>query len=82
VLTSEQIALMTNEERSAAAAQLKQRGNSVYQARKFAEAAELYSRAIQVTPKPEPVFFSNRAACYINMSSLVLDGLRCRIGVG
>jgi import receptor subunit TOM70 len=46
---------------------LKQKGNDAYQSRKFAIAADLYTRAITVSPQPEPVFYSNRAACYVNM---------------
>ena len=45
------------------AGSLKSRGNSLYQARKFDQAVEMYSEAIRVSPKPEPVFHSNRAAC-------------------
>ena len=45
------------------AASLKTRGNSSYQARKFEQAIDLYTQAIQVSPRPEPVFYSNRAAC-------------------
>jgi len=54
--------------RSKVAASFKAKGNAAYQARNFEEAAELYTRAIQVSPKPEPVFYSNRAACYVNMT--------------
>ncbi|KAL6303601.1 ADP/ATP carrier receptor [Sparassis latifolia] len=67
-LTAEQIAQMSTEERSKAAASLKAKGNQAYQQRKFSTAIDLYTRAIEVTPKPEPVFFSNRAACYVNIS--------------
>jgi hypothetical protein len=45
------------------AASLKAKGNSAYQQRKFTEAAELYTQAINVSPKADPVFYSNRAAC-------------------
>jgi mitochondrial import receptor subunit TOM70 len=45
------------------AAALKAKGNNAYQQRKFAQAAELYTQAIDLSPKPEPVFYSNRAAC-------------------
>lgn len=38
-------------------------GNSVYSKHKFTEAADLYTRAIEMSPKPEAVYFSNRAAC-------------------
>ena len=56
------------QERTKVAASLKAKGNSAYQARKFATAIDYYTRAIAVTPKPEPVFFSNRAACYVNLN--------------
>ena len=45
------------------AAAFKEKGNASYKERRFAQAAVLYTRAIQVSPKPEPVFYSNRAAC-------------------
>lgn len=45
------------------AAKLKTRGNTAYTSRKFEIAAELYTQAIAVSPKDEPVFYSNRAAC-------------------
>ncbi|KAK7471044.1 TOM (translocase of outer membrane) complex component [Stygiomarasmius scandens] len=66
--TAEQIAVMPTEERSRIAGLFKAKGNDSYKARQFADAAELYTRAIEMTPKPEPVFFSNRAACYMNVS--------------
>lgn len=50
------------------AAKLKAKGNAAYTARRFEEAAEMYSRAINVSPKGEPVFYSNRAACYVSMT--------------
>ncbi|KII84825.1 hypothetical protein PLICRDRAFT_94959 [Plicaturopsis crispa FD-325 SS-3] len=71
--TAEQIQSMTTEERISAAASLKAKGNNAYQQRKFAVAAELYTRAIEVSPKPEPVFYSNRAACYVNMTPSKYD---------
>jgi import receptor subunit TOM70 len=55
------------QERKERAASLKQKGNDAYQARKFVVAADFYSRAIAVSPQPEPVFYSNRAACYVSM---------------
>ena len=45
------------------AAKLKTKGNTAYTSRKFETAAELYTQAIAVSPKDEPVFYSNRAAC-------------------
>ncbi|KAI6030245.1 mitochondrial outer membrane translocase receptor TOM70 [Pisolithus marmoratus] len=68
LLTLEEIAAMSVDERIKRAGSLKSRGNALYQARKFTQAAELYTQAIQVSPKPEPIFHSNRAACYMNMS--------------
>ncbi|KAI0327469.1 ADP/ATP carrier receptor [Cubamyces sp. BRFM 1775] len=59
---------MPEEERTKIAASLKAKGNAAYQQRKFATAIDYYTRAIAVTPKPEPVFFSNRAACYVNLN--------------
>ncbi|EPQ53265.1 mitochondrial outer membrane translocase receptor TOM70 [Gloeophyllum trabeum ATCC 11539] len=59
---------MSTEGKTKLAATLKSKGNSAYQSRKFAVAADYYTRAIAVSPKPEPVFYSNRAACYVNMS--------------
>ncbi|KAI0350264.1 TPR-like protein [Trametes cingulata] len=66
--TAEDIARMSEEERTKAAASLKAKGNAAYQQRKFATAIDYYTRAIAVTPKPEPVFYSNRAACYVNLN--------------
>jgi len=54
------------EERMRYAAAFKTQGNAAYSRRAFADAAESYTKAIEVSPKPEPVFYSNRAACYVN----------------
>ncbi|KAA1470860.1 mitochondrial outer membrane translocase receptor TOM70 [Dentipellis sp. KUC8613] len=67
-LTQEEIDVLPREERAAAAASLKSKGNAAYSARRFPAAIDYYTRAIAVTPKPEPVFHSNRAACYMNVS--------------
>ncbi|KAN0078116.1 hypothetical protein V8E55_010173 [Tylopilus felleus] len=67
-LSPAQIAAMPFEERVKQAASLKTRGNTLYQARNFEQAIDLYTQAIQVSPRPEPVFYSNRAACYMYMS--------------
>ncbi|KAI5999192.1 hypothetical protein EDD15DRAFT_2161160 [Pisolithus albus] len=72
-LTLEEIAAMSVDERIKRAGVLKSRGNALYQARKFTQAVELYTQAIQLSPKPEPVFHSNRAACYMNMSPPQFD---------
>jgi len=55
--------MTTIQDRTKVAASFKAKGNSAYQGKNFEEAAELYTKAIQVSPKPEPVFYSNRAAC-------------------
>ncbi|KAH7325209.1 ADP/ATP carrier receptor [Rhizoctonia solani] len=54
------------EERLKRSADLKSRGNSAYTQRNFELAVDLYSKAIAMSPKPEAVFYSNRAACYTN----------------
>ncbi|KAL5521946.1 TOM70 [Sanghuangporus sanghuang] len=53
------------EERKSLATELKLRGNKAYVERKFADAVKCYTRAIEVTPEPDPVFYSNRAASYM-----------------
>nr|GAT49152.1 ADP/ATP carrier receptor [Mycena chlorophos] len=65
--TAEALAVMPLEERKELAASYKTKGNAAYSTKKFTAAAKLYTAAIEVTPKPEPVYFSNRAACYVNM---------------
>ncbi|OJA17379.1 hypothetical protein AZE42_10968 [Rhizopogon vesiculosus] len=67
-LSPEEIAGMPVEERTKLAGTLKTRGNALYQNRKFQQAVDMYTRAIEVATKPEPVYYSNRAACYMNMS--------------
>ncbi|KAF8198321.1 mitochondrial outer membrane translocase receptor TOM70 [Mycena galopus ATCC 62051] len=66
--TPEALAAMSLEERTELAASYKSKGNAAYSSKKFAVAAGLYSLAIDVSPKPEPVYYSNRAACYVNMT--------------
>jgi len=67
-LSLEEITAMATEERSKLALELKSKGNQAYSSHKFEQAVEYYSRAINVTPKREPVFYSNRAACYMNIT--------------
>ncbi|KAJ7577925.1 hypothetical protein C8J56DRAFT_1016670 [Mycena floridula] len=66
--TAEQIAAMSAGERATLAAGLKAEGNAAYKKLAYSEAVDLYTRAIEVSPKAEPVFYSNRAACYMNLS--------------
>jgi len=42
---------------------LKKKGNDFYQKENFELAAEFYTRAINVSPTEEPVYYSNRGAC-------------------
>ncbi|KAF8823150.1 hypothetical protein HHX47_DHR12000018 [Lentinula edodes] len=67
--TAEVVAALPEEERSRIAGLFKAQGNDAYKSRDFATAAKLYSRAIETTPKAEPVFYSNRAACVYKFSA-------------
>ncbi|GAO14715.1 uncharacterized protein UV8b_04595 [Ustilaginoidea virens] len=57
---------LTPERREQYAAKLKQAGNRAYGDKAYNKAIGLYSQAILC--KPDPVFYSNRAACYSAMS--------------
>lgn len=52
----------TEQERKEYAAKLKEAGNKAYGAKDYPKAIDLYSKAIIC--KPDPVYYSNRAACY------------------
>ncbi|KAJ7079367.1 hypothetical protein C8R43DRAFT_1053150 [Mycena crocata] len=71
--TPEELAAMSLSDRTALAASFKTKGNAAYSTKKFAVAARLYTLAIDVSPKPEPVYYSNRAACYVNMTPPKLE---------
>ena len=51
------------QERNKRAATLKMKGNTAYTQRQFSKAAQIYTQAIEITYKPEAVYWSNRAAC-------------------
>jgi import receptor subunit TOM70 len=53
---------LDEETRKAYAAKLKAAGNKAYGSKDYNKAIELYGKAIIC--KPDPVFYSNRAACY------------------
>ncbi|KAF1734385.1 Mitochondrial import receptor subunit tom70 [Beauveria bassiana] len=58
---------LTQEQREQYAAQLKQAGNRAYGDKAYNEAIDLYTKAILC--KPDPVFYSNRAACHAAISN-------------
>ncbi|KAE8354808.1 hypothetical protein BDV28DRAFT_130178 [Aspergillus coremiiformis] len=57
---------LSEETRKAYAAKLKAAGNKAYGSKDYDTAIELYGKAILC--KPDPVFYSNRAACYSVLS--------------
>ena len=64
------------QERTKVAASFKEKGNNAYKDRRYEHAAKLYTRAIEMSVKPEPVFYANRAACascswYTSVPSLI-----------
>ena len=54
------------QERATYAKKLKEKGNKAYGSRDYNKAIDLYSKAILC--KPDPVYYSNRAACYNALS--------------
>ncbi|KAH7148791.1 hypothetical protein EDB81DRAFT_475132 [Dactylonectria macrodidyma] len=60
------VTTLTQPQREDYAAKLKQAGNKAYGDKAYNRAIELYSKAILC--KPDPVFYSNRAACHSAMS--------------
>ncbi|CAH2350687.1 mitochondrial import receptor subunit Tom70p [[Candida] railenensis] len=61
-ITEEDIAKLSEKEKDEWAAALKEDGNQKFKANEYKEAIEYYSAALQL--KIDPVFFSNRSACY------------------
>ncbi|ORY28008.1 hypothetical protein BCR39DRAFT_468703 [Naematelia encephala] len=55
---------MSDAERNALGATLKERGNKLFKNRDFTRAVECYTEAMRVSVRKDAVFFSNRAACY------------------
>ncbi|KAI9496461.1 hypothetical protein BDB00DRAFT_869402 [Zychaea mexicana] len=64
-MPAETIAKLSPTQRSEAAQSLKSRGNSMFGKKKWTEAAQLYTKAIEF--KADPIYYSNRAACYANL---------------
>ncbi|KAF5351253.1 hypothetical protein D9756_008325 [Leucocoprinus leucothites] len=67
-LSAEEIASKSEEERAEIAATFEQKGKNAYKSSNYSQAAEYYTRSIQISPKPESTFYNNCAACYVNMS--------------
>ncbi|KAI5478253.1 mitochondrial outer membrane translocase receptor TOM70 [Pseudohyphozyma bogoriensis] len=65
-MTEADIQLMDPDARAKLALTLKGRGNKSYSAKKFTEAIEFYTKAIEC--EEQAVFYSNRAACYTNLN--------------
>jgi len=64
-MSPETIANLSSEARAEAAASLKAKGNSFFSSKKYQDAIDNYTQAILF--KPDPIFYSNRAACYANL---------------
>ncbi|KAI1112364.1 mitochondrial precursor protein [Nemania sp. NC0429] len=56
------VAALTAQQRNELAQKLKAAGNKAYGSKDYNKAIDLYSKAIIC--KPDPIFYSNRAACY------------------
>ncbi|KAI1178610.1 mitochondrial precursor protein [Nemania sp. FL0916] len=61
-ITEDTVTAFTAEQRREFAQKLKAAGNKAYGSKAYNQAADLYSKAIIC--KPDPIFYSNRAACY------------------
>ncbi|KAI0479940.1 mitochondrial import receptor subunit tom-70 [Xylaria cf. heliscus] len=60
------VSALSAEQRNEFAQKLKAAGNKAYGGKDYNKAIDLYSRAILC--KPDPIFYSNRAACYNALS--------------
>ncbi|KAJ2478895.1 TOM (translocase of outer membrane) complex component [Coemansia sp. RSA 2131] len=61
-MTDAQIDALNQEAQAELAQSLKSRGNKFFQAKRYEKAIELYTQALRFAK--DPVFYSNRAACY------------------
>lgn len=67
-MSAEAINEMSSDVRAEAAAALKAKGNSFFSGKKYQDAIVNYTQAILF--KPDPIFYSNRAACYANLGKV------------
>lgn len=67
VVTEESVATLSEQQRKDYAAKLKAAGNKAYGSKDYNRAIELYGQAILC--RADPVFYSNRAACWNAMSN-------------
>lgn len=65
-ITESNVDSFSAEDRNSYAAKLKVAGNKAYGSKDFSRAIDLYGKAILC--KPDPVYYSNRAACYNALS--------------
>jgi mitochondrial import receptor subunit TOM70 len=61
-ITEELLATLSDQQRKDYAGRLKAKGNKAYGAKDYDNAISLYTQAILC--KPDPIFYSNRSACY------------------
>ncbi|CCE62924.1 hypothetical protein TPHA_0D02880 [Tetrapisispora phaffii CBS 4417] len=52
---------------SLSADEYKQQGNTAFSAKEYEKAVDLFSKAIEVSPEPNHVLYSNRSACYTSL---------------
>ena len=60
---------------------LSKKGNDAYKARKFDEAIDYYSKALNTAPSIDEdcaVFYCNRAACYLFQVCVGSHRMRCK----
>ncbi|GAN04381.1 mitochondrial TOM complex subunit Tom70 [Mucor ambiguus] len=62
------IGLLSAQQRLTAATSLKTKGNQAFARKKYQQAVQLYTQAIRFLA--DPIFYSNRAACYANLGQL------------
>ncbi|KAK4556655.1 TOM (translocase of outer membrane) complex component [Recurvomyces mirabilis] len=66
-VTEQSVGSLSDQDRKDYAAKLKAAGNKAYGSKDYNKAIDLYGQAILC--KPDPVFYSNRAACWNAMSN-------------